>query len=189
MSDQEFYKILHRKIAQSTVGASALRNQGAGGLINICRNYFENNIQLDELFSLITHEIKFKYYLDKHTDLIVYQFPTEAKSWGGARKAINLFFREIVYNSYFAVRYSIPIDFKSNNEYLKNLEVPLDSYVVEGLRNEKGSELPVWNGIKYLNKIESDIFQEKAKVIADNKGIARIHLDIEYWRKKWNDNH
>ncbi len=44
----EFVKLMKRKIAQTSIGASALRNQGAKGLIKISRNYFENEIILEE---------------------------------------------------------------------------------------------------------------------------------------------
>ena len=51
MTEQEFYKFVHRRLAQISIGPSAIRNQGASGLISTLRNYFEEQIDLDIFIS------------------------------------------------------------------------------------------------------------------------------------------
>ncbi|MGA9292575.1 MAG: hypothetical protein WBV81_08275 [Ignavibacteriaceae bacterium] len=67
----------------------------------------------------------------------------------------------------------------------KYLEVPLDSYTIKGIKRDSNSNsIPRWKGIKYLRPEENTIFQNLAKVIAKRKGIARVHLDLMYWRQE-----
>jgi hypothetical protein len=105
------------------------------------------------------------------------------RSWGAARKALNLFFRDVVYNRYLTDYLNIPNDFIENQYILRNMEVPLDKDVAKGLR-EKYSDLPKWQSIRQLTKKESDIYQARALEYANELGLARIHLDLELWRKK-----
>lgn len=184
MNKDEFDKILHRRIAQIAVGASAIRNQGGSGLIEICRDYFENKIDLNELFKALPEKSEFILFLDNHTDEIVRLFPNNAKSWGAARKGLNLFFREICYNKYFADKFQLPFEFSANNEKLNHLEVPLDNDVATGLIQQFPNELPKWNRIKNLTKDESNKYQNKAEKLAKQKGIAKVHLDLLFWREK-----
>lgn len=182
MDQTDFYTKLHRRIAQTAVGASAIRNQGGSGLIKICRNYFEKEIDLKEFFDSLSNQDQYMNLLDRHTDAIVNRFPSTAKSWGAARKGLNLFFRDLCYNKYIADKFEIPSDLKANAEMLKFLEVPLDNDVAKGLIHFFPGQLPKWNRIKNLTKEESDQFQEKANELAFQKNIARIHLDLLFWR-------
>lgn len=172
---------LQRRIAQISVGASALRNQGAKGIIGICREYFENSINLKE-FRKVLESKEYKSYLDKHTDKLVSKFPEGGKSWGAARKGLNLFFRDVVYNFYLANYLEISADEEENKKVLKNLEVPLDKDVATGLI-EKYPDLPKWKSIRKLTKNESEIYQKIAFKYAEELNIPRIHLDLEFWRR------
>jgi hypothetical protein len=96
-------------------------------------------------------------------------------------KDLNLFFRDVVYNKYLADLLNMPTDYKENLKTLRNLEVPLDRDVATGL-NKTFDDLPKWTTIKDLNEKQSKLFQDRALTYADNKGIARIHLDLEFWR-------
>lgn len=182
MTRNEFDSKLKRRIAQLSVGASALRNQGGSGLIDTCRNYFENDIDLQAFFYSLDDKKVFSTFLNRHTNEIVNQFPEEAKSWGAARKGLNLFLRDICYNKYFADKYELPTNFIDNNEKLKLLEVPLDNDVATGLIREF-PQLPKWNRIRSLTKDQSDIYQKKASDLAAEKNIARVHLDLLFWRE------
>jgi len=184
MNKVEFDKKLQRRIAQLSVGASAIRNQGGSGLIETCRTYFENQIDLKNFFTSLTKKDEYLKFLDNHTDEIVKLFPVGAKSWGASRKGLNLFFRDVCYNKYFADKFQLPTEFKDNNEKLKYLEVPLDYDVATGLIQKIPDELPKWNGIKNLTKSDSIKYQDKADVLAQEKGIAKVHLDLWFWRKK-----
>lgn len=180
MEKDEFLRQVHRRVAQTSVGPSAIRNQGASGLITISRSYFEKNINLSEFREKL---IKDSYidYLDKLTTDLRNRFPDGGKSWGAARKGLNLFFRDVVYNKYLADSLNIPTDYKENLKALRYLEVPLDRDVATGL-NKTFGDLPKWRTIKELNEKQSKLFQDRALIYADNKGIARVHLDLEFWR-------
>jgi len=175
----KFLRQIHRRVAQTSVGPSAIRNQGASGLITISREYFENSINLTEFRNKLTTD--YKVYLDKLTTDLTNRFPKGGQSWGAARKGLNLFFRDVVYNKYLADFLNIPTDYQENLKALRNLEVPLDRDVATGL-NKTFDDLPRWTTIKNLNDRQSKLFQDKALIYADSKGIARIHLDLEFWR-------
>ena len=172
---------IHRRIAQISVGPSAIRNQGGSGLIAICREYFEKSIDLNEFRTQLETDT-FAAYLDLHTTNLVELFPEGGKSWGAARKGLNLFLREVTYNTYLASHLSIPLDIKQNSLILKRLEVPLDKDVALCLM-EIFPLLPKWQSIKKLTPSESKQYQEKAKLYAEKLKIPRIHLDLEFWRK------
>ena len=183
MTETEFYKHLKRRLSQISIGPSAIRNQGASGLIKTLRDYFENQINLDEFVKLLLDETKYLEFLNHHTSKILILFPENAQSWGAARKGLNLFFREIVYNKFFSNHYSIPENFTSFNNYVKYMEVPLDRDVANGLIEDSNGLLPKWNNIKQLTSTISESYQKQAFLIATKENIARINLDLKYWRQ------
>lgn len=180
MDKKEFIKHIQKRVAQTSVGSSAIRNQGAGGLIKICRSYFENSINLKEFRNHLTtkHYID---YLDELTIDLMNKFPKNGQSWGAARKGLNLFFRDVVYNKYMGDFLEIPNDFEANLASLVNLEVPLDRDVATGLLTFY-PDLPKWNTIKSLNPDVSKLYQDKALIYSKEKGLARVHLDLVFWR-------
>ena len=182
MKNELFIRRLHRRIAQISVGASALRNQGAGGIVKICRDYFENSIDLTE-FKTEVESGNFDAYLNRNTNQLIKKFPENGKSWGAARKGLNLFFREVVYNFYLANFLGIPTDRQGNEKFLEHLEIPLDKDVATGLTH-KFSELPRWKSIRELTLEESNAYQEYALIYARELKVPRIHLDLEFWRRK-----
>ena len=140
-------KLIQQRVANYSIGSSALRNQGALGMVEIARAFLAN-LNLTQ-FKNIT-ERQFRIRLEKFTQQLKIQFPIEARrNWGAARKSMNVFLENAFYNIFL------------NNEYnlhkLKEfLEVPLDSYVGKGLRRDfrKSTfhyKLPVWKGIRQLN--------------------------------------
>lgn len=182
MKEDIFIEKLKRRIAQVSVGPSALRNQGAKGIIEICRVYFENSINLKE-FKIQAEAERYKDYLDRNTTNLLNKFPENGKSWGAARKGLNLFFREVVYNFYLSNHLEIPGNIEENNRFLSQLEVPLDRDVAQGLRNQF-SQLPKWKSIRSLTAEESEVYQIKANMYAKELKIPRVHLDLIFWRKK-----
>lgn len=171
-------KQIQYNIAETSVGASALRSQGASGVITAAREYFKR-INLSEFASL--DSAKFSDWLDMNTEKLRKSFPKGARnSWGGARKAINLFLRSCLYNTYLHGEYHL-----EKKEYL--LEVPLDRTVATGLYEDAskiGIMLPKWDAIKRLKKEDSDIYQNFACSLAFDRKIARVHLDLYYWRRQ-----
>lgn len=182
MTEQQFYQLLHRRLSQIAVGASAIRNQGSSGLIKILRQYFETKIELDIFIESLVEETKYSDFLNEHTSKILLLFPDKAQSWGAARKGLNLFLREIVYSNFFSHRFSLPDNFEQFNQVVKFMEVPLDKDVANGLISDSNGQLPRWVNIKNLTHTLSDIYQNQAAIIAEKENVARVNLDLKYWR-------
>lgn len=182
MTEQNFYKLLQRRLAQIAVGASAIRNQGSGGLIKILRCYFEEKIDLKDFANSLPNEAEYQKFLDEHTAEILKLFPDTAQSWGAARKGVNLFLREIVYSKFFSHRFLIPEPLEEFNEFVKFMEVPLDKDVSTALITASNGLLPKWINIKRLTPEISQRYQSQAFIIATNENTARVNLDLKYWR-------
>lgn len=169
----DFLRTIHNRTAEAAVGPSALRNQGAPGVIRVAREYFK---RLDLRTFAVSNERDFVRKLDAACDDLRKRFPKGARNWGAARKALNLFLRDALYNTFLSKHYHL--------EKIESwLEVPLDQYVAKGLHGDyEGTDLPKWNGIKRLSPEDSMAYQRAAKLVAQKKNIARIHLDLLYWR-------
>lgn len=164
---------LLKRIAVLTIGPSALRNQGAAGVLEKARAYLT---RLDPARFVVSEERQFKARLNGHTRALRRTLPKEARRWGAARKALNLFLRDVSYNFYLARAYRMA-------RVRQWLEVPLDASVAKGLRSDPlGANLPRWPGIKDLRPSQSARYQRVAAAIAKEKGIARVDLDLWYWR-------
>lgn len=182
MVQNEFLDKIHKRLSTVSVGASALRNQGASGMVEIARTYFYESIVIAEFFASLANSNKFISFLDFHTENLLQKFPEKGKSWGAARKALNLFFRELVYNKFISDYFKLPTDISEVNNIIKHLEVPLDKEVATGIFQASNGTIPRWESIKKLQRERSEIYQKVALEIAENKQIARIHLDLLFWR-------
>ena len=120
-------------------------------------------------------EKRYQHWLDRQTELFLDSLPIKNRPWGAARKAINLFLRDALYNQYLSEQFKL----QSIESWL---EVPLDSAVAKGLSlNSNRGELPLWPGLKNLEANVSEVFQAFASKQAHLKGIARVHLDMYLW--------
>jgi N-glycosylase/DNA lyase len=180
--DQQFLRELQRYVAITTVGPSALRNQGTTGVIQAAQ---------DHLSSLNLHTVRtasetaFLRWLDQETEQLRRALPKGAQNWGAARKALNLFLRDVCYNRFLCRgnRISRVEDW---------LEIPLDSLIAALLKRwsqEMGDnrDLPRWPGLIKLTPDTSRRFQNVARKLARSQGISRVHLDMRLWtteRKK-----
>lgn len=172
--NQEYLTILQKRTGVLAIGRSTLRNQGAPGVIEKARNYLKV-MNLKPLKKIDT-EIKFKNFLQKNTIELSNSFPRGATgNWGAARKAINIFLRDCLYNQYLSKEYGI-------HKLEKWLEVPLDGDVAKKLKNDHPDSELYWKSIKTLGKEMSDNFQSCASKSAKLDEISRVHLDIKYWR-------
>jgi hypothetical protein len=106
--------------------------------------------------------------------------PGATENWGAARKAINVFLENAFYDRFLTRKYKL--------ERLEDfLELPPDSNVMRGLK-EDGADLdackrlPRHISIRDLKPKDNEAIQKCAKEVAKRKGIARIYLDLEYWR-------
>jgi hypothetical protein len=184
MTQNDFIDKIHKRLSIVSVGASALRNQGASGIVDIARDYFYQSISLDDYIGKLSNPDRFAKFLDDHTQKLLKVFPADGKSWGAARKGLNLFFREAVYNKFISDHYKLPTDLTVFNKLIRQLEVPLDFDVATGIYKDKNGTIPKWISIKKLTKDVSDIYQKEALAIADSKKVARVHLDLIYWRQR-----
>ena len=169
---QEFYGKVQDFIA-NLFGSSIFRNMVGKGTL-ACMRKFLKEIRLDEISK--TDPSRYAETLDRLTEQFLQKMPVNDRRWGVARKCLNLFFRDVLYNFYLRERY----DFAKFESYL---EIPLDSHVGEALRSKCGGvDLPPWHTVKGLTKEESDKFQSAAAELAKSCETERVHLDVVYWR-------
>lgn len=172
MNKNQFIKDLQQFESVSAVGVSALRGQGRGVIAKI-RAYL-GNMDLS-VFRSIKSRDAFESWLNHQTNNIVSINHSPSIKWGAARKALNLFLRDCLYNKYLSREYKI-----ENVEPF--LEIPLDSIIAKELKKDAGRGcLPQWKGLKHLKIDESKFFQEYASQIAATKKISRVHLDVNLW--------
>ena len=175
MPNAEFIKLMQDRIAELAVGPSAVRNQGAAGIPVAARKVLK---KLDlRTFRTSTEQV-FQARLDSTTQRLMKKLPRGARNWGTARKILNLFLRDALYNRFLCEHFSL-------RRIESWLEVPLDSFTAKGIkRDSSATEPPRWVSIKSLTPVDSAIFQNAASAIALQKRTARAHLDLWYWRRK-----
>lgn len=171
MTSNDFRNLIKTHLATVAIGPSALRNQGAPGIIEIARQFLSS---LDFSPYNTSNPQHFATQLDVDTNRLIHAWPLKGRSWGAARKALNLFLRDAIYNHWFHNDLSKAYDF---------LEIPLDSYVATNLKTEYSGQLPRWRQIKTLTPDESILFQNAALELAKLRGINRVDLDIVLWRR------
>lgn len=172
--DRELIRKLQDRIAELAIGNSTLRNQGAKGVPRKARELLKT-IRLDR-YSKCRSQQDFSEKLDSDTDRIKERLPRGARHRGTARKALNIFLRNVLYNVYLCRHFHL-------SGIVSWLELPLDSYSMDGLRAEKeGAELPKHPTIKHMDETLNAKFQDVARKVADRKGTQAVHLDLLYWR-------
>ena len=167
-----FLTMLQRNIAFLCIDISVLRNQSGPGSVAKCREFCAK-IDLTKFFAALKNN--YTKYLNDQTDLLVDYCRKEDIQYGSARKALNIFFRHICYNGFIQREFLKEQDLYSNTSILAPLELPIDSRIAKKLSQEK------WISIKGLDKIIHQQYQDLALSEAQRRGIARIHLDIEFW--------
>jgi hypothetical protein len=172
-SDLELVKLFQARVAEGAIGPSAMRNQGNTGVVRRARQYLAVMNLSD--FSSFTESL-FQRALDKHTEQLRRRLPARARHWGTARKALNLFLRDVLYHRYLSKHYKF-------QRVERWLELPLDRFVAEGIMTSTIGALPRWRGIVHVAPEESAIYQRAARRIARASGIAPIHLDVYWWRE------
>jgi hypothetical protein len=170
----EFLARLHANVATLAIGASTLRNQGAPGVVAAARKYLMS-VALDDV--VVDEPSAFAAKLDDVTERLRIALPRPARHWGAARKAINLFLRDALYNTYLSERFGLA-------SIRTWMEVPLDSLVAAGLRDTlPDTALPMWRGLKRLTPEESSVYQQAALQIAAHYAVARVDLDLWFWTR------
>lgn len=171
--NQELISLMKRRVARLAADGATLRNQGAAGVVQAARAYLMR-LDLSEYAGAGEGII---YRLDEDTRVMCESFPPGAQSWGGARKVLNLFLRDCLYNAYLSEAYGLHV-------VRQRLEVPVDSQVAAGLiASTHGLSLPAWPGLKRLSPAQHQRYQEAAALVAKAHGVARVDIDLWLWRQ------
>jgi len=157
------------------VGGSALRSQGAPGMVAVAREFL-SNIDLDNLCS----PARFVNELNARTAELAGQFPGNGRgNWGAARKSLNIFLSACSRDREFSKTHQI-------DSIVHLLELPLDSFAVKFLIAQtkdpaSQASLEKFQNIKSLTSIVSDSIQAIAQNIAERIGCLRHDLDYIAW--------
>ncbi|WP_041577838.1 hypothetical protein [Bdellovibrio bacteriovorus] len=179
-----YFKDHKRRLAKMSISTSAFRRQGKQGLIRFTQNYINERIDL-HTFAKALRSGNYQKYLDKQTLLLVQAAKKYNCRWGTARKGLNIFFRDVLYNSYFIN------ELKLNLNHGWHLEIPLDSKTMSQIRRLHKSEnlqslgfaTPQTTSIIALHPENSLKYQIAATAIAKAKyqKHTRVDLDMEFW--------
>jgi len=171
MQRADFIETVQRKVAVSAIVPSAMRGQGKGMVASA--QGFLASLPLTRIPA--SHAGRFRDWLDHQTETLVKRLPTTPRRWGAARKALNLFLRDSLYNQYLSQNFGL-------SRVEPWLEIPLDGAVARGLKAAAGrGVLPAWPGVKHLTCDISDEYQRFASERARSLGLDRVHLDIYLW--------
>ncbi len=168
-------KLFQRRLANISIGTTTLRGQGKGAS-SIAIDYLKN-MPLNK-FSDITNQDEFMRLLDKFTIELKYLLPN--KSWGAARKAINIFLLQASYHHNFVNDYHL-------DKIIPYLEIPLDNPNANQLRFEAKKEgiWLEWVNIKNLTPEQSKKIQNFAfKFTKEKYKCPRGYLDLYFWRSE-----
>jgi hypothetical protein len=174
---EDFLPAVQWHVARLSVGASAARGQRAPGLVDAARAYLAT-MPLGG-FGVIS-ELEFRDQLDDKSDDLMRELPRRGRSWGIARKLLNIFLRNSLYDFYLRTAWNL-----DRSEYW--FEVPLDSIVAKQLRSDLERVFPErpsvsrWPGVKYVTRPISDEYQRAIRDLAADMKIAPIHKDIYWW--------
>lgn len=155
-----------------SIGASAVRNQGTELVAEGARKALT---RLDLRSFSHANPSEFANALNQATRDVKARLPSKARSWGIARKCVNIFLRDCLYNVYLRAEFNLP-------SIERHLELTLDGVVVKQLKRyyPRGS-LPRWFGVKHLLPQESIVFQDAAVALGSFLDVARVHLDTILW--------
>jgi hypothetical protein len=167
-----FLPMIQKRAARVAVGASTVRGQGAPGMVLAAREYLAD-LQLERFVA--GDERAFRRRLDRATIDLMKSLPKRGRSWGIARKVLNIFLRDALYTGYLARGYRL-----GRIEHF--LEVPLDSISAKSITADVlRRSVPRWRTVRNLTPEDSDRFQDAARGIARRHGVARVHMDAVWW--------
>jgi hypothetical protein len=158
-----------KRIIKESVTSSTARSQPSG-TVGVTHKFL-SEIDLFEIDVAFT-DGKYQEFLDNKTNLLAQRLPS--KSWGHARKFLNIFLLKIE-DSFLLAK-----EMKSHNKIKLQLEVPLDGKVGKKLV-ELNPNLPKWVKIQSVTSEINQKYQSYAKELANSKGTSRIALDDIFW--------
>lgn len=174
VTKKQLLGMIQQFAAIEAIGTSAVRGQPAG-----TKKAIQRVLSRTKLSRMPRrNRVLFERWLDRQTERIRHRPPSRAKPWGVARKALNLFLRDCLYNHYLRTSYGL-------TSVERWLEVPLDGVVGRALRRKakaQGVALPQWPGLKRITAEAGDQFQAFAEEFADCVDLpARVFLDNYLW--------
>ena len=170
VSRRRLLEAIQHRVARVAIGASATRGQRVPGIVARGRDY-AGQVHLARFAARDAG--KFSRELDRVTSDCQRALPRGARSWGLARKLMNIFIRDCLYNWYLRRAYGL-------GKAERFLEISLDSITATRLR-EEAPDLPRWPGVKWLDRATSTAYQAAGQGIAARRKIARVHLDAMWW--------
>jgi hypothetical protein len=153
--NDHFRRDMQRYIAASTIGPSTLRNPRASGVSETAQKY----VAVVDLSAFSAqNEDDYLAALNAQTKLLQTAFPLGARNWSAARKALNIFLRDICYNRFLCERHRLA----ASGEWM---EIPLDKLVATALKRKASQgKLPPWPGLNQLTaEISKSGFCAKAR--------------------------
>jgi hypothetical protein len=165
---------LQARAARGALVASTMRSAGAKGAVRAGRAFL---CEIDLRPFRNPNASRFRAALDETTDGLQEAFPRQARHWGLARKGLNIFLRDCLSSVYLREAYSLQV---AEPLY----EIPLDSITGATLHRLAGGLLPRWGTVRDLTPDVSNEFQTVAARIAEDRGIARVHLDAIWWGQR-----
>ncbi len=166
-----FIEAVQTRAARIACNVSATRGQGAG----VVASGREFLAQMPLAQFAVSRTSLFERRLDEATQDLCTAFPKSGRSWGLARKVLNIFLRDALYTTYLSKRFGL-----ARAEHC--FEVPLDSITARHLCQAAGrGALPRWLGVKHLTPSASAAYQAFAAEYAASHRIARAHLDTYWW--------
>ncbi|MCX5649294.1 MAG: hypothetical protein NTX40_09415 [Planctomycetota bacterium] len=178
MSNKEFLSAVQEFMAIQAVTVSTVRGLRKGTLKKI--HAYLGRLRLGRLVGM--NGAEYVRWLDAKTRDLQRKLRGRNKRWGLARKSMNLFMRQCLYNTYLSRRFRLA-------RFQKQMEIPLDSRVARELGKDarkRKLKLPPWPGLIGLDEDgeTSRKFQDYAKDLAPRKGLpARVFLDNYLWLK------
>lgn len=178
----DFLKTLQINVANYSVNISVLRNQGPSGQVKTASTFCKS-IDLGEFANALISNSYEPYLSTQTKKIIVFSDESACKlAFGSARKVLNIFFRNICYNTFFKEALFENIDLRDSNSIFNQLELPIDKDVAINLLERQGKSKREWKGVKHLEADGNASYQEWATAYAKEINMPRIHLDLIFWK-------
>jgi hypothetical protein len=173
---RDFITSLRAHQARVSITPSTVRAQGKGTM-HVARDFIASELDLAKL--RVSSERRYLAQLDKATDALRRHLKGKAKSWGLARKLLNIYIRDCVYSRMLCAHYRL-------ERIEPFLELPLDGVVGQALGTAaiargQHHRLPRWKSIRRLTPEQSALYQGFATELVAEAGHARVHLDVVIW--------
>ena len=179
---RSFIDELRAHQSRVSITSSTVRSQGAG-TGEIARRFLAEELEIARLRA--PSERAYLARLDEATEALRNRLKGKARTFGLARKLLNIYIRDCVYSRILCAHYRLePIE--------RFLELPLDGIVGRALiraARERGQfrRLPKWVSIRALSREDSGAYQAYAIELAAERSLARVHLDVTLWGARSGD--